>query len=210
MDSEIVIFQIIVLIFSVIIHEVSHGAMANHLGDPTAKRMGRLSLNPMKHLDPLGSFVVPFFLIITHAPFVFGWAKPVPFNPYNLRDQKYGQAKVAMAGPMANLLLAFGAGVVLRFLPLGLPQTMMLGKLLSIVVLINILLAIFNLIPIPPLDGSKILFTFLPARMWKLQRNLEQYGFVILLAFIMLFSNRLWPIILFIYKMIVGHFNFLI
>ncbi len=205
MDSEIVIFQIIVLIFSVIIHEVSHGSMANYLGDPTAKRMGRLSLNPMKHLDPLGSFVVPLFLVITHAPFIFGWAKPVPFNPYNLRDQKYGQAKVAAAGPMANLLLALGAGIILRFLPLELPQTMMLGELLSIVVLINILLAIFNLIPIPPLDGSKILFTFLPTRMWKVQRNLEQYGFIILLAFIMLFSDRLWPIILFIYKIIVGH-----
>jgi len=209
MAPELLIFQVIVLVFSVIIHEVSHGSMANHLGDPTAKMMGRLSLNPIKHIDFFGSILVPLLLVMTRAPFVFGWAKPVPINPYNLKDQKYGQAKVAAAGPGANIALALAAGLILRFLPTNNTQFLVLGTFLSIVVLINILLAIFNLIPIPPLDGSKILFAFLPKKTWKLQRDFERYGLLVLLGFIILFSNWLWPIILTIYKVIVGHFQFL-
>ena len=115
------IFLIVVLIFSIVIHEVSHGAMANHLGDPTAKYAGRLTLNPIKHLDPIGSVILPIFLVImaqmTGGGIIFGWAKPVPVNPYNFRDQKYGSLKVSLAGPGANLAIALFFGLLLRFLP---------------------------------------------------------------------------------------------
>jgi len=208
--AEIVFFQLIVLIFSVIIHEISHGSMANHLGDPTAKMAGRLSLNPLKHLDFFGSFVVPLTLwLMTHGGFVLGWAKPVPFNTYNLKDQKYGKAKVAIAGPGANFALALASGLILRFLPPEYAQFFILGKFLSIIVIVNLLLAFFNLVPIPPLDGSKVLFTFLPARYWKFEQLIERYSLLILIIFVSLFSGFLSPLIFSIYKLIVGHMFFL-
>jgi Zn-dependent protease len=210
MIPTLIVFQLIVLIFSIIIHEVSHGAMANYLGDPTARLQGRLSLNPLKHLDPIGSFAVPLFLwFATSGSFVFGWAKPVPFNPHNLRDQKYGEAKVAFAGPAANFIMALTAGLILRFLPINNATYMALGGFLSFVVLINLLLGIFNLIPIPPLDGSKILFTFLPYKAWKFRRFLQQYGLFILVAFIFLFSQWIFPLVINLYKLIVGHLHFI-
>ena len=160
------VFIVIILIFSIVIHEISHGAVANYLGDPTAKYAGRLTLNPLKHLDPIGSVVVPVFLIIlaktTGGGIIFGWAKPVPINPYNFRDQKYGSMKVALAGPGANLAIALFFGLLLRFVPASIIP---LGALsmFSFIVYINILLVIFNLLPSPPLDGSHVLFTFLPS-----------------------------------------------
>ncbi|MBZ1348288.1 MAG: site-2 protease family protein [Candidatus Nealsonbacteria bacterium] len=223
------IFLVIILIFSIVIHEVAHGAMANHLGDPTAKYAGRLTLNPIKHLDPVGSVLVPLFLIIMQSPFLFGWARPVPVNPYNFSDQKYGSAKVAMAGPGANLLVAIIIGFFSRFLPLGegvrfniikafLERDMetlsyllqgdpfaQIFLIFSFVIFINILLAIFNLLPIPPLDGSHILFTFLPDSMENLKILLNQYGFFILIAFIFLGGFRLiFPLILEIFSLITG------
>ena len=115
------VFLIIILIFSIVIHEVSHGAMANYLGDPTAKYAGRLTLNPLRHLDPIGSVILPLFLILmaklTGGGIIIGWAKPVPINPYNFRDQKYGSAKVALAGPAANLIIGLVFGLALRFFP---------------------------------------------------------------------------------------------
>ena len=114
-----IIFLIVILLFSVVIHEVSHGVVANYLGDPTAKYAGRLTLNPLKHIDPIGSILVPLFLVIIRSPFLIGWAKPVPINPYNFRDQKYGSAKVALAGPASNLAIAIFFGLMLRFVPIG-------------------------------------------------------------------------------------------
>lgn len=200
------LFQIIVLIFSIVIHEVSHGAMANYLGDPTAKYAGRLTLNPLKHLDPIGSVLVPFFLIFLTGRGI-GWAKPVPINPYNFRDQKYGSFKVALAGPGANLLLALIFGLILRFSPLlgFLPNV--LYSAFSFIVLINMLLAIFNLIPIPPLDGSHILFTFLPDSMQKIKIFLSQFGIFILLFLIFLFPwffSFLFYIVSWVFILIVG------
>jgi len=156
------VFLIAILIFSIVIHEVDHGAMANYLGDPTAKYAGRLTLNPIKHLDLFGSVLVPLFLVLTGSGITIGWAKPVPINPYNFRDQKYGEMKVALAGPAANFGVALVFGLALRFLP-GLVSIPGLYFMLGYIIFINILLALFNLIPIPPLDGSHILFTFLPA-----------------------------------------------
>ncbi|PIP15620.1 MAG: site-2 protease family protein, partial [Candidatus Portnoybacteria bacterium CG23_combo_of_CG06-09_8_20_14_all_44_36] len=113
------VFQLAVLLMSVVIHEFAHGWAAFYLGDPTAKYYGRLTLNPIKHLDPFGSFIVPVLLVLFRSPVVFGWAKPVPFNPYNLSDQKYGPVKVAAAGPLANLTIALIFGLSLRFLPVS-------------------------------------------------------------------------------------------
>ncbi|HID11544.1 MAG TPA: site-2 protease family protein, partial [Candidatus Latescibacteria bacterium] len=156
-----ILFLLAILLLSIVIHEVSHGLMASYLGDPTAKYAGRLSLNPLRHLDPVGSVLVPLFLVIMRSPFLFGWAKPVPINPYNFRDQKYGSAKVSLAGPGANLLVALVFGLAIRFLSPAFEIPALLA-IFSFIVFINILLALFNLLPIPPLDGSHILFTFLP------------------------------------------------
>ncbi len=153
------IFWALVLIFSVILHEVAHGYMANFLGDPTAKLQGRLALNPISHIDPLGTIFLPFILLMTNSPILIGYAKPVPYNPYNLRH-KYGEALVAFAGPGTNILLALIFGLSIRFFG----ESMSVGLLsaFAIITSINIFLAIFNLVPIPPLDGSKVLSTLLP------------------------------------------------
>ncbi len=199
-----VLFLIVILIFSIVIHEVSHGAMANHLGDPTAKYAGRLTLNPLKHLDPIGSVIVPVFLILTTGTGI-GWAKPVPINPSNFRDQKYGSLKVAIAGPGANLVVALIFGLVIRF-----GFTFLPGSLISIfssIVFLNILLAVFNLIPIPPLDGSHVLFTFLPYSMQNIKIFLSQFGFFILIFLIFFFPwfrSLLFYIVNFIFSFIVG------
>ena len=192
-----IILQIVILIFSVVIHEVSHGYAAYFLGDPTAKYAGRLSFNPLKHLDPWGSVIIPLLLIVSNAGIIFGWAKPVPYNPYNLRNQKYGSAIVGAAGPLSNLALALIAGVLMRtFLVLGIQDGFFL-QILATVILINILLFVFNLLPIPPLDGSKVLFAVLPVSEHT-KMVLDQYGFVVLLAFIFLFSAVLQAIIFFV------------
>ena len=201
------IFLIVILILSIVIHEVSHGAMANYLGDPTAKNAGRLTLNPIKHLDPIGSVIVPIFLILmiklTGGGIIFGWAKPVPINPYNFKDQKYGSAKVAIAGPASNLAIALVFGLALRFLPV-LAGFQGLYMMFSFIVYINILLAIFNLLPVPPLDGSHILFTFLPQKMENVRIFLQQYGLFILLFIIFFFFPWIILIINWLFTLIVG------
>jgi len=204
MESLFLILQILILIFSIIIHEVSHGAVANHLGDPTAKYAGRLSLNPLKHLDPIGSVIVPIFLILTTGG-AFGWAKPVPINPFNFRDQKYGSLKVALAGPGINLVVALVFGLILRFSLAFIPYSLALA--FSFIVSINIILAVFNLLPIPPLDGSYVLFTFLPYSMQKIKIFLTQFGFFILIFLIFfspLFFQFLIYIVNWIFTIIVG------
>ncbi|MBZ1356148.1 MAG: site-2 protease family protein [Candidatus Nealsonbacteria bacterium] len=197
-----IIFIIIILIFSIVIHEVSHGAMADSLGDPTARYQGRLTLNPMKHLDPMGSFVVPALLLIMRSPILFGWAKPVPVNPYNFKDQKYGQLKVALAGPLSNFSIAFLFGIGARLIPLelavkrGIVQNFaapdgflpQIFFLFIIIVFINTLLAVFNLIPIPPLDGSHVLFSLFPRAEYKFREVIAKSGFLFMsLVFIIIF-----------------------
>ncbi len=189
----ITIFSLIVLLFSVMIHELAHGYVAFSLGDPTAKYEGRLTLNPLKHVDPFGSVILPLlFLLISSLPggqpFIFGWAKPVPINPYNFKDQKWGTLKVAIAGPASNLCIALVFGLLIRFL--NFPQLYPFIGLMGIVVYLNILLALFNLIPIPPLDGSWILFKFLPSSVNWLKNFFQQYGFFILIF--VLFSGVLY------------------
>ncbi len=215
MSGEIVliVFQIAIVIMSVVIHEVSHGMAALYLGDSTAKYAGRLTLNPLKHLDFWGSFLVPLFMIFTFG-FGFGWAKPVPYNPYNLKDQRKGPALVGLAGPLSNIALALVFGLGARFIAIN-----HLGKidiingllrgdyanlvfavsgslasifflLFTMIVVINVFLAFFNLIPIPPLDGSKILFYLVPIKT-ETKIMLESFGFILLLMFIFLASPLL-------------------
>lgn len=197
------LFLIIILIFSVIIHEVAHGGVAYYLGDQTAKYAGRLTLNPLKHLDPMGSIFLPALLIIFNSPILFGYAKPVPINPYNFKDQKYGSLKVALAGPASNLLVALFFGLILRFVPaiLGIPGLVLM---FSYIIYINILLAVFNLIPVPPLDGSHILFALLPYQAIEVQRFLRQFGMFILLFIIFFAFPYLLTIINFIFTLITG------
>ncbi|PIQ68672.1 MAG: site-2 protease family protein [Candidatus Taylorbacteria bacterium CG11_big_fil_rev_8_21_14_0_20_46_11] len=196
-----VIFSILILIFSVVVHEVSHGFAAHYLGDPTARLEGRLTLNPVHHLDPIGSFVVPLLLFFTSAGVMFGWAKPVPVNPYNLRG-KYGEVIVAAAGPLSNLALALIFGLLVRFSPSFLPYSFM--QLVATIVVINIVLAVFNLVPIPPLDGSKILFPFLPYSASSVKEFLARYSFFILLFFIIFLWQFMMPVIGFVFGLITG------
>lgn len=203
MDIPFLIFQLIVLLFSVVIHEVSHGAMANSLGDPTAKNEGRLTLNPLAHLDVWGSFIVPLTLfVVSFGQFVFGYAKPVPFNPYNLRNQKYGSALVGAAGPASNFAIALVFGLLLRFGSDMLNPRLM--DLFSSIVFLNLVLAIFNLVPIPPLDGSKILFAFLPDSAEGLKNSLESIGPFFLLFFIFFAFRLILPIVIWLFTIIIG------
>ncbi|HEY4475440.1 MAG TPA: site-2 protease family protein [Candidatus Paceibacterota bacterium] len=205
-NSLVIIFELAVLIFSVMVHEISHGAVALRLGDPTAKNAGRLTLNPLRHIDPMGSILLPLLMFALGGP-IFGWAKPVPVNPLNVKNPKRGLGIIGAAGPISNLILAAAFGILLRLLALwsGAGAFLAAGDLVRLIILINIALAVFNLLPIPPLDGSNILFSILPPRYLNLQRILMAYGFYILL-FLILFNGLrfLIPVIEFLYKIIAG------
>lgn len=196
------VFSLAVVIMSVVVHEVSHGYAAYSLGDNTAKYEGRLTFNPLRHLDPIGSFLVPFVMSIAGGP-IFGWARPVPYNPYNLSNQKWGPAYVAAAGPFSNIVIAFVFGLLIRFSDmLALPHTFIQAALL--IALINVVLACFNLIPIPPLDGSKILFAVLPFRFLYIQQSLERYGFFLVIIFIFVLWRFFLPFVFLIFSFITG------
>lgn len=207
----ITIFILIALIISIVLHEVAHGFAADRLGDPTARLQGRLTLNPVSHIDPIGSILVPGLLFLTSAGILFGWAKPVPYNPYNLRDQKWGEAKVAAAGPAVNLAIALIFGTLIRFaetLGLGVSFT----EISSYIVYINILLAFFNMIPFPPLDGSKMIQPFLPfqARMsyQNFLQTFERFGligtFLFIFIFIQVFSAPFSRLVSFVFLLLTG------
>ena len=196
----ILVFQLIVLLFSVIIHEVSHGAVAYKLGDSTAKDAGRLTLNPIKHLDFFGSFLLPLALFLIKSPVLFGWAKPVPFNPLYLRNPRRDSGLIGLAGPASNFSLAIVFGLLAKLLMIFGLASASLFIFIDIIILINIALGIFNLLPIPPLDGSKVLFMVLPRSTENFQIMLERYGFFILLFFIFFGFQFLIPLIGFIYR----------
>ena len=196
----LLIFNLAVLIMSVVVHEVSHGLMAKRLGDNTAKDLGRLSFNPLKHLDFMGSFLVPILSYIGGG-FVFGWAKPVPYNPYNIKNQKWGPAMVAGIGPVSNFAIALVFGMALRFIS-AIPAETALA--ISLIVYINILLGLFNLMPIPPLDGSKILAAVLPYKYERQLNLLERYGFFLVLLFVFFIFPLITPIIPIIFRFITG------
>jgi len=205
-----IIILIIVLVLSIIFHEVAHGMAAYALGDSTAKDFGRLSLNPIRHIDLFGSIIVPGMLIILNAVshiqgFVIGWAKPVPINPLNFRDRKYGEAKVSLAGPAANILIAIIFGLTLRIFlmtSIALPQGTLM--VFMYIVQINLTLAIFNLIPIPPLDGSHILFTFVPRLSDETKMFITRYGMFILLFIVFFAGDYIFYASGFLFHLITG------
>ncbi len=209
MSLPFMVFSLFALVYSIIIHEYMHGWMADRLGDPTARYAGRLTLNPIPHIDPVGSIFIPAMLVLFNAGFIIGWAKPVPFNPYNLKDKKYGALKVAIAGPVANFFIALSMGVLLRFLPNSLfanPTIAVFAQLISYVVWLNLLLVVFNLIPIPPLDGSKVLLTFLPYRFHQAFYQFERFGILILfLLLFVIFPVVIFPTLTFLFKLITGY-----
>ncbi len=185
---------------SVVVHEVSHGLAANKLGDPTARDLGRLSFNPLKHLDFFGSFLIPL-LTYLGGGFIFGWAKPVPYNPYNLKNQKWGPALVAAAGPVSNFIIALFFGLSLRFIGAISGEA---ALAVSLIIYINILLGIFNLVPIPPLDGSRILSAVLPYRYERHFVAWERYGMFLVIIFIFFLFPLIIPIIPIIFRLITG------
>lgn len=172
----------IILIFSAIVHEVSHGLMAEKLGDSTAREQGRITLNPLPHIDPFGSIMLPLVLLMVGSPIIFGAAKPVPVNFLNLRKPKSGMALVSLAGPASNFLLAILCVIPLK---LGLVNSISAPVLLQ-AILINIVLGTFNLLPIPPLDGSKILAALAPDEWMYKILSFERWGFILVIIFLML------------------------
>lgn len=206
------IFYVVILIMSVVVHEFAHGYMAYLLGDNTARISGRLTLNPLKHLDPFGSVLLPLILVLSQAGFVIGWARPVPYNPNNLRNGRKGNIMVSIAGIVANLAIAILFGLLMRFAPeFGLPlYTSDLSiihpfyKITSIIVITNLVLSLFNLIPIPPLDGSKILFSILPPQLRNIQNFLEQWGMFILLFFVIFLWSQVAPLVYIAFYFITG------
>lgn len=186
MNPEFTAISIVILLFSVIVHEVMHGVAALRFGDRTAQRAGRLTLNPLPHIDPFGTIFLPALLIISGSPILFGWAKPVPINPLNFSNLRKGELFVSAAGILANFGLAVAAALLYHLL-VALPQTFpyLIGALLKFTVIINLVLGIFNLFPIPPLDGSKVLMSQLPLQLAREYQKLDRYGFLILLILLM-------------------------
>lgn len=204
------IFYICVLIMSIVIHEVAHGYSAYLLGDDTARLSGRLTLNPIKHLDIFGSVLLPLLLILTRTGFIIGWAKPVPYNPNNLKKGRMGDLIVAISGILANILIAVIFGLLIRFGTMfGLPAYDSLSihpfyNIASIIVLTNLILALFNLIPIPPLDGSKVLFSLLPTSFRSIENFLERWGVILLVVFIIFIWGTLSPLIFKAFSLLTG------
>lgn len=197
------IFLYLVIIFSAVFHEYAHGWAAYQLGDTTAKDAGRLTLNPLRHLDPIGTVIIPLFLLFTSGIFI-GWAKPVPYNPNNLKDQKYGNLKVGAAGPAANIFIALILGLFIRFFAGYFLGAFILPPLffdfLALIAYINIFLALFNLIPLPPLDGSKIIFDLFPRQ----RHYFEQVGFIGIFLALFLAFYFLAPLARLIFWLITG------
>lgn len=203
------LIAIVLVILSIIFHEVAHGYVANALGDPTARLEGRLTLNPLPHIDPIGSVLLPGILALSGTPFLIGWAKPVPYNPYNLRHGKWGEAAVAFAGPATNIIIAVVFAMLLRFGVLASPLAFQIGAL---VIIANLVLAIINLIPIPPLDGSKIVKALLPlqaaesyARLERMTYALGPLGLIgVLLLLIYVFSGAVGTFVFWLFSILAG------
>ncbi len=197
-----ILIKILCLVVAIVLHELSHGLAAYAFGDRTAKYAGRLSLNPIHHIDPMGSIFLPLLLFFTHAPFLIGWAKPVPVNFMNLKPQRIGVFFVAFAGPLMNIILALIAGVLWK-------TGILSGEVANTAIQINVILAAFNLLPILPLDGGRMITCFLPQN-HKLFRFFDRFGLVIVIGALMIFSGLIHKIIFAIADTILGFLNALI
>ena len=192
-----VVYFVASLLPAIVLHELSHGVVTDRLGDPTPRMLGRLTLNPVKHIDPIGTVILPALLLLPRlfgrpGPPVFGYAKPMPVNPANLRDPDRQMAIIAVAGPLTNLVLAVVGSVGHRVSGgFGNP----VGDFFAVFVFVNVLLAVFNLLPIPPLDGSKVLARFLPPRAREVFRSLEPYGALFMIGIFFLFPGPVFAII---------------
>ena len=212
------ILSFIILIISIVLHEVSHGYAANALGDPTARLQGRLTLNPIKHIDPVGSVIVPILTTMLSG-FTFGWAKPVPYNPHNLQNRRVGEALIAAAGPASNILIALIFSFIIRIFTsnilgeaipsaiLGFTGVAFVSALIQVsatIVMVNLVLAIFNLVPLPPLDGSKILFSLLPRRFAHIRAVLEMYGPILMFVAVFVIWKGISPLVPWVFNVFTG------
>lgn len=210
MEILLIILGVAGLAYTIIIHEVAHGWVANRLGDPTARLSGRLTLNPIPHIDPLGTIIVPLLMYFSPAHFVFGWAKPVPVDPYNLKNPKKDTLLISLAGPLSNIILAVVLAVIFWLIPM--PQ--IVADLVKTMVGLNVGLAVFNLIPVSPLDGEKILVGLLPNKEAReFEYFMSKFGMILLALLIFpifggvsLISPILFPIINFILNLLIPGF----
>ncbi|HHS14338.1 MAG TPA: site-2 protease family protein [bacterium] len=198
--------RFVILVFSIVFHEVAHGRVALWRGDTTARDAGRLTLNPLPHIDLFGTILFPLFLILTRSPFLFGWAKPVPVNPSLFGKFKKDLALVGASGPASNLALAAVLGMLFRFTAPAMGAQHALIQALYFGVMINLVLAFFNLMPIPPLDGSRIAAAFMPDDLAESYLNMGRYGFfiILLLFFLGVFQRILFPLVAWFMKLIIG------
>lgn len=204
MTGPLSIFYFLILIASIIVHEVAHGLVAEREGDPTARLLGRITLNPLKHIDILGSIVLPLILIVSSAGFVVGWAKPVPYDPHNLKHGRKSEAKVAIAGIIVNLLIALIFGLLIRGMVYFQYISVPVIDIASIIVLINIVLAVFNSIPLAPLDGFRFISSVLPVKMIPFLRQLEQFSLPLLILFIIFGWKYIAPVAFTIFSLFTG------
>lgn len=196
------IITLSIFFLAVVIHEYAHGWIAWKLGDPTAKMAGRLTLNPLAHIDPIGTIALPLLLLVTHSPVVFGWAKPVPVDFHSLNNPKRDMVWVGLAGPMANILFAVFLSFILKFFTMT--GSAMFLAILSSAIIINLVLAIFNILPIPPLDGSRVAMGILPREMAIQYAKLEPYGFIIIfgLLYLGIVGSVIWPMVMYLAKIL--------
>ncbi len=203
-DIITLVMYLIILVIALTIHEFCHAWAGHLLGDVTAKQHGRLTLNPLAHIDPLTTLLLPIGLIMLGSPVVFGAARPVPFNPYAVRYDKWGVVLVAIAGPLSNLAMAVVVGLYLRFVPIS----GIYGQFLLQFVIVNLAFFIFNMIPFPPLDGSRVLYAIAPASIRDIMDRIENYGIVVVFVFILFLFPLITPFITrsvqFLLNLIVG------